>query len=498
MEKNDELKANGESSSHKFNLIMNYEKEICGKSIPIKYSYSNNSKCNQKNMKIVNESINQRARLKSFEINSFTNENEYVLYIKIRLKHREIFEFFKANLLYFIFPFSIVIICILIFLMQFRKTKLFLDIIFGGKIYYKNEKNLNLKNIKKQIKNYKKLKIHFDNNDDFVKCEKPKISLIMTVYNQENFIKYIYSSIINQQLKEIEIIVIDDHSTDNSSKIINKFMEKDKRIIYMKNKVNKGAFYSRNKGVLISKGEYILIIDPDDLLLNEILKKSYEIANYYNLDIVQYYSIKGSYNKNKIWTKNKYKSGILYSHEVKDVFFYSISRTLWDKLIKKEVFVKGINFMRKEFQREKYFIHSDDTVLWGIISSATSYGFMEQIGYFYNYENPNSTVHLYYNPKFMNIIFRSLFATLNYYYEQTEENELEKNFVGYKFFFEKIFPYYLNLTDNLTKGFGFIIKVLNKYINCSFFNQTQRMNLTKFRNLIIKRKIKSKSKKLIH
>ena len=41
--------------------------------------------------------------------------------------------------------------------------------------------------------------------------------------------------------------------------------------------------------------------------------------------------------------------------------------------------------MRKEFQREKYFIHSDDTVLWGIISSATSYGFIEQIGYFYNY-----------------------------------------------------------------------------------------------------------------
>ena len=53
----------------------------------------------------------------------------------------------------------------------------------------------------------------------------------MTIYNQENFVKYIYSSIQNQQLKDIEIIVVDDHSTDNSSKIINKFKEKDKRII---------------------------------------------------------------------------------------------------------------------------------------------------------------------------------------------------------------------------------------------------------------------------
>ena len=56
----------------------------------------------------------------------------------------------------------------------------------------------------------------------------------MTIYNQENFVKYIYSSIQSQQLKDIEIIVIDDHSTDNSSKIINKFKEKDKRIKILK------------------------------------------------------------------------------------------------------------------------------------------------------------------------------------------------------------------------------------------------------------------------
>ena len=65
----------------------------------------------------------------------------------------------------------------------------------------------------------------------------------MTIYSQENFVKYIYSSIQSKQLKDIEIIVIDEHSIDNSSKNINKFKEKDKRIIYIKNKINKGAFY---------------------------------------------------------------------------------------------------------------------------------------------------------------------------------------------------------------------------------------------------------------
>ena len=97
--------------------------------------------------------------------------------------------------------------------------------------------------------------------------------------------KYIYASIQIQKLNDIEIIFIDDNSKDNSPQIIKNLMKKDKRIIYLKNKDNKGAFYSRNRGVLFSSGEYILVIDPDDLILNNILIKAYEISKYYDLDI---------------------------------------------------------------------------------------------------------------------------------------------------------------------------------------------------------------------
>ena len=363
---------------------------------------------------------------------------------------------------------------------------------YGMKIYYKEERKLNLPKIKKDIKQYKNLIISFNKKEDFMKREKPKISLIIPVYNQENFLRYCYSFIQKQELKDIEIIFIDDASEDNSSKIILDLMEKDKRIIYLKNKVNKRAFYSRNRGALFSNGEYILIVDPDDLLLNNILYKAYEIAKYYNLDILQYYALRGSYSKNKIWQKNKYKSGILYNEEVKDVFFYSVSRTLWDKLIKKEVFIKGIEFMKDEFHKQKYFLHNDDVIFWGIINSANSYGFLEEIGYFYNYENPNSTVHHYFDQKYMNDIFYSLFTTLKYYYVQTKENYNEKNFVGYKFFYEKVYKFFQNTSNILTKDFDFIIEVLDIYIYCSFFNETQKYNLTNFKNIIIKRKIQSK------
>jgi len=431
---------------------------------------------------------------KCFEINSYKDGKGCNIWIKIRLKHFEVHNCCNKNLLYLIFTFSILFCISLLLFKKYEKTQYFLDLFSDGKIYYGNEKLLNWNELKKQVKNYEKLKINFDNKKDFIKREKPKISLIMTVYNQEYFVKYIYSSIQKETLKDIEIIIIDDASVDNSSKIINFLMKNDNRIIYIRHKINKGAFYSRSEGVLFSKGEYVLIIDPDDLLLNDILIKAYEIAKYYNFDILQYYVIRGSFEINKIWKRNKYKSGILYNKNVKDVFFYSVSRTLWDKLIKRDIFIQGIFFMKKEFMHERYFVHSDDTVFWGIINSANSYGFLEQIGYFYNFENLNSLVHHYFDIELINVIFHSLFATLKYYYFQTEDNEIEKNFVGYKFFNEKVFRFYTNMTIYLTKGFNYIIDVLNMYINCSFFNTTQKLNLNHFRNLIIKRKIKLKKK----
>ena len=294
-----------------------------------------------------------------------------------------------------------------------------------------------------------------------------------------------YSSIQADKLKELQILFIDDASIDGSSKIIKSLMKKDKRIIYIKNKINKGAFYSRNIAVLFSKGEYILVIDPDDSLLNNILKKSYDKIKYYDLDILQFYVMKGSYKNNTLWSKNKYKSGILYSTKVKHVFYYSISRTLWDKLIKREVFIKGINYMKKEFQCERYIVHSDDTIFWGIINSAKSYGFIEEIGYFYNLNNKHSIVNHYFDSKLMNKIFHSLFSTLKYYYFQTEKNEIEKNLVCYKYFDKKIYIPYKNITNRLQKGFNYIINILDIYINSSFFNESQKENLKNFRNNII-------------
>ena len=224
------------------------------------------------------------------------------------------------------------------------------------------------------------MKISFDNKTHFYKRKTPKISIIITVYNQGYYIKKSYAHILQQEIKDIEIIFVDDASTDNSSFIIKELMEKDKRIIYLKNDINRNQFYSINKGILNSKGEYIISIDPDDFLLNNILKKAYETAKFYNLDIVEFYMFAGK----SLWNV-KYKSGIICNNSnVRNIFYYGDTRNLVDKLVKREVYINAVYFMPKDLYNENYHAHTDDTIFFGLIHFANSYGFLEQVGYFYN------------------------------------------------------------------------------------------------------------------
>ena len=126
-------------------------------------------------------------------------------------------------------------------------------------------------------------------NSNFEKNEDPEISVIITVYNQANQFYAALRSVQNQSLKNIEIIIIDDCSLDNTTKVIKKYMAEDKRIIYLKHDNNDGKIKSRSDGIRIAKGKYITIIDGDDALSNSnILNNSLIIAKIANLDIVQF------------------------------------------------------------------------------------------------------------------------------------------------------------------------------------------------------------------
>ncbi|MGG3943991.1 glycosyltransferase family A protein [Peribacillus psychrosaccharolyticus] len=106
---------------------------------------------------------------------------------------------------------------------------------------------------------------------------KRKLTVFMPVYNRENYLRDSIESILNQNLSDFEFLIIDDGSTDNSVKIIESYQ--DNRIRLLKNKINKGIAFTRNRGLEESNGKYILTLDSDDIALQGRLKKQLEFID---------------------------------------------------------------------------------------------------------------------------------------------------------------------------------------------------------------------------
>jgi glycosyltransferase involved in cell wall biosynthesis len=286
-------------------------------------------------------------------------------------------------------------------------------------------------------------------------------------------------------LKDIEIIFIDDNSSDGSVKLIEEFMKEDKRIVLIKHDTNYRTFYSRNEGVRKAKGKYILFIDPDDLILNNILQKSYETAEQHNLDIVQFYFLMGNHKISELSNEFKYKSGILYQPQLKQIFYYGQTRNLWDKLIKREILLKSEDFMNEEFKNERYEVHDDDALFYGLIKIADSFGFLEQIGYFYNINIPDSTTKTKFNREKINKIFKALFTIMKYYYIQSDDNRKEKFMVGYQFFFNKVYMY-KNYIKYMNEGFELVLDTLNLYMKSNYILNSEKYFLQVFKDKVMK------------
>ena len=111
-----------------------------------------------------------------------------------------------------------------------------------------------------------------------------KVSIIIPVYNAEKYLEKCLNSVIKQTLKDIEIICINDGSTDGSLNILQKYSEKDKRFIIIDQK-NSGQSVARNKGLSVAKGEFIGFVDSDDWIGEDFYEKLYDAAIEHKADI---------------------------------------------------------------------------------------------------------------------------------------------------------------------------------------------------------------------
>ena len=171
------------------------------------------------------------------------------------------------------------------------------------------------------------------------------VSIIVPAYNVEKYIKRCINSIINQTYKNIEIILVDDGSTDETGKICDFFGKKDERIKVI-HKKNGGLSDARNYGIDIATGNYILLIDSDDYVDLEIVEFLYNNLKENNADISTclHKKFKESNNENsKDYKKNN--NTILKTEDALENLFYlkNLTVSAWGKLYKKELF-KNIRY----------------------------------------------------------------------------------------------------------------------------------------------------------
>jgi glycosyltransferase involved in cell wall biosynthesis len=257
------------------------------------------------------------------------------------------------------------------------------------------------------------------------KYDNPKISFIISVFNKENYLNSLIISMQMQDLKEIEIVFVDDFSSDKSVKIIKNFRKRDKRIILINNKKNMGSLYSRAIGANIAKGDYFIFFDSDDIILKEGILKAYNHIVKYKLDLVQFLSIMHK-NEHVFTTKNFYQyKNVIRQPMLSYIFFYykksgvEQNYFLWDKLVKKKIVLKSLRYIGENFIQSRILIENDVVLFYGILKMAESYQFIESPGYYYFVKNKDSITGTKNDPNKANDIIRSVLMNTQFLFQKT-------------------------------------------------------------------------------
>ena len=263
--------------------------------------------------------------------------------------------------------------------------------------FYKNNNFIKYKNYIKDCKNLKRYYINKNSSN-----KNPYISICLPVYNMEKYIERAFLSIINQSFQDFEIIIVNDNSKDKKENIIKLLKFTDNRLKIIKNNKNLGVYISRVLAIKMAKGNYILLMDPDDMIINsELFELLYNYNINYNLDIIEFSVFYQMDKKKTIYYPkmhqmnhyHNFKKKIIYQPELSNIMFYKpntkiysyvICKTIWNKLIRKETLIKTINYIEVDFH-DKFLITADDTPI-NIISFnyAKNYSNINLPGYLYN------------------------------------------------------------------------------------------------------------------
>lgn len=217
-----------------------------------------------------------------------------------------------------------------------------------------------------------------------------KVSIIIPVYNVEKYISQCLESAVNQSLKDIEIIIVDDCGSDNSMDIAQEYAKNDSRIKIIYNKQNQGPFVSRNNAAIKASGEYLLCLDSDDFLDLKACEIAYNAAKDGYYDIIKFNAYNYDRNIAGIFgtalDNRSFESLEEYANYIyikKDYPRWN----LWSIIVKRDIYLKTFEILNSKYR----IIMAEDAlmsfVLWNL---SNKFCHICDILYYYC-QNENST-----------------------------------------------------------------------------------------------------------
>jgi len=377
-----------------------------------------------------------------------------------------IYNNYFLSLKYIIFLIIFILIITISFSSFFSKSNIFSNI---EKYYefYKNEKLL----LKKKY---------------FRKVESPKISIISAIYNKQNYLLRFIRNIQNQDFNDIEIILVDDSSNDNTINIIKNMQKVDKRINLIRHNINKGTLISRNDGILKSKGEYLIIPDSDDIFISNLLEKAYKIVKENDYDLMRFNAYEG---QNRIFMNEIVKdltNYSIYQPELSYYIFYGKGKlkqtdyVLWNKIIKRETFILALNSINNYYLSQNMILYEDGLINYMLYKKAKSFYFFDYIGYYYII-NHDSIMSNYKNK--IEKIINNDFKYLLYIYKFTNNKIYEKKIAS--LIFLDMPELLINENYNsININFEYYYSIIDLYLNSKYISSSVKNKFLRIQNII--------------
>ena len=345
-------------------------------------------------------------------------------------------------------------------------------------------------------------------NPNFKKSENPILTVIISTHNQAHCIHKCIRSIQNQSIKNIEILIIDDCSTDNTTEIINEFQKEDPRIILVSHEMNEGPIKTRSDGVRFAKGTYVTIIDGDDAFAHkDILEHSLYIAQKGNLDVTEFQE--ANFKRKKfLKVVNEYPltnlTNIVYQPELRTKFFVISdddgvravqSRSIGGKVVKNKVFKEAIEFIGTKYT-DDYILKYEDTILFvGVLQVAKSYYYINEIGYYYSRDEfvgkfPKLKDKVC-KPNPGKIRYMGHIKLLHFLLDRTKNNEFDRQIVYHELI---SIHHYLSLVVSTFHHYDYVYEVFDALIQSPYLTNKQKERLVDIKSKI---ENKQKGKKVI-